>query len=214
MAQVSGQVGPTTGVTIAPSGTGVGTQPLRQAYDATTVTMDGHARFQEAVLRGNVFVASNQAAQALSIALSTTQTGFTLTNPAGSGKLLVVWQASIALATAPAGVSTLVWAANVNTVAAAVTQTTPLTVRNANLGIAGVGAGLAASAVTLPAAPVVVRPVGGGPVATGSVTAPSVVDPIDGSIVLQPGTALSLSALTTAISVICSMTWEEVTLGA
>lgn len=171
---------------------------------------DAHGRYQEAVYRGNVYVASNQAAQALSVALSATQTGFTLTNPAGSGKLLVVLDACIALATAPAGISTLVWAANVNTVAAAVTQTTPLTVRSANLGFAGSPVGLAASAVTLPAAPVVVRPVGGGPVATGSVTAAFIRDEIAGSLILQPGTALSLSALTTAISVICSMTWEEI----
>jgi hypothetical protein len=173
---------------------------------------DTHGRYQEATYRGNVFLASNQAAQSLSTALSATQTGFTLTNPAGSGKLLVVLDACIALASAPAGISTLVWAANVNTVAAAVTQTTPLTVRSANLGFAGTAVGLAASAVTLPAAPVVVRPVSGGPVATGSVTSAFIRDEIAGSLILQPGTALSLSALTTAISVICGLVWEEILL--
>ena len=187
---------------------------VRQTYEGSVVTQDAHGRYQEAVLRGNVFVASNQAAQALSTALSTTQTGFTLTNPAGSGVNIVVLDATIALASAPAGISDLVWAANVNPVAAAVTQTTALIVRNALLGSSAAGVGLAASAVTLPVAPVVVRSVGGGPVATGSVTAPFIRDEIGGLLVLAPGTALSLSALTTAISAITSVTWEEVTVNA
>ena len=117
----------------------------------------------------NIFVASTQAGVATSIALSTTQTGFTLTNPAGSGKTLVVLEINIAQSVAPAAAGVFVAAANVNPVATAVTQTTPLTVRRANLGVPGTGAGLAASAVTLPAAPVVVRPIGGGALATGGV---------------------------------------------
>ena len=203
MATIQGQSGPqviTDGVNTT----------IRTGRTGELVVTEAHGRYQEAVYRGNVFVAANQAAQALSTALSTTQTGFTLTNPAGSGRILVLLDAAIAIASAPAGISTLVWAANVNTVAAAVTQTTPLTVRNANLGFAGTPVGLASSAVTLPAAPVVVRPVGGGPVATGSVTSSFIRDELNGILTLQPGTALSLSALTTAISVICSLTWEEI----
>jgi hypothetical protein len=171
------------------------------------------AQAQQYIVDGtdnNVFVASNQAGQALSTALSTTQTGFTLTNPVGSGKNLVLLQAVIALTTAPAGISSLVWAANTNPLAVAVTQTTPLTTRCAILGNSSASTGLAASAVTLPAAPVVVRSVGGGPVATGSVTSTPIIDNINGALVLQPGTAISLSALTTAISAICSVTWREV----
>src|ERR1700752_142777 len=182
---------------------------LRAEKTGALVVQYAHARYTEEVYRGNVFVAANQAAQALSTALSTTQTGFTLTNPAGSGKNLIVLDACIALASAPAGISDLVWAANVNPAAAAVTQTTPLTVRNALLGAAASAVGLAASAVTLPAAPVVVRPVGGGPVATGSVTAPFIRDEIAGLLMIAPGCALSLSALTTAISVICALFWAE-----
>lgn len=188
-----------------------GAQPnVRSGKTGELIVADGHGRYQEAVLRGNVYVASTQSGVALSTALSTTQTGFTLTNVAGSGKNLVMLDACIALTSAPAGVASLVWAANVNTVATAVTQTTPLTVRNALLGTSGTPVGLAASATTLPAAPVVVRPVGGGPVATGSVTAAFIRDEIAGGLILTPGTAISLSALTTAISAIISVTWEEI----
>jgi hypothetical protein len=157
----------------------------------------------------NIFVASTQAGVATSTALNTTQTGFTLTNPAGSGKTLVVLQVRGAISVAPAGAAPLVLAANVNPVATAVTQTTPLTVRSANLGVSGTGAGLAASAVTLPAAPVVVRAFQG--VTAGSAITPTQVsDDVDGALTIAPGCALSLSSITTACTGIWSMVWEEI----
>lgn len=156
-----------------------------------------------------IYVASTQAGVATSTALSTTQTGFTLTNPAGSGKTLVILQVVGAFTSAPAGAASVVLAANVNPVAAAVTQTTPLTVRKANLGVSGQGVGLAASAVTLPAAPVVVRGLGG-PVAASSISQPQIVDNVDGAICVAPGCAVSINSLTTAVSGIWSMVWKEV----
>ena len=158
----------------------------------------------------NIYVASTQAGQATSVALSTTQTGFTLTNPAGSGKTLVVLEINIAQSVAPAAAGVFVAAANVNPVAAAVTQTTPLTVRRANLGVSGAGVGLAASAVTLPAAPVVVRPIGGGALATGGVQSQFISDKVNGALCVAPGCALSISSITTAVTAIIGMVWEEV----
>lgn len=157
----------------------------------------------------DVFLASTQAGQATSTGLSTTQTGFTLTNPAGSGKNLVVLQANVACTSAPAGAATIVWAANVNPVAAAVTQTTPLTVRSAKLGETGGSVGLAASAVTLPAAPVVVRAIGG-PVAGSSISPPYIRDDVNGALVVEEGCAVSINSLTTAISAVISVVWREV----
>lgn len=155
-----------------------------------------------------IYWASTQAGVATSTGLSTTQTGFTLTNPLGSGKSLIILQIRGALTTAPAAIATVV--AAVGTVnATAVTQTTPLTVRNVNVGVTKTGAGLAASAVTLPAAPVVVRGLGG-PVATGSVSQPQIVDNVEGAIVIGPGCTLNINSLTTAISGVWSVTWKEV----
>lgn len=156
-----------------------------------------------------VFTASTQAGIALSTALSTTQTGFTLTNPIGSGITLLILKINGALTTAPAAISTVVLAANTNPNAAAVTQTTPLVVRNAKLGNSTQAAGLAASAVTLPAAPAVVMGLGG-PVATGSVSQPQINVDMEGSLAVQPGCAVSINALTTAISGVWSMVWAEV----
>jgi hypothetical protein len=157
----------------------------------------------------NIYMASTQAGVATSTALSTTQTGLTLSNPFGSGKTLVLLKFFGAFTTAPAAIATLVMAANVNPVAAAVTQTTPLTVRKANLGVSGTAVGLAASAVTLPAAPVVVLGLGG-PVATGSVSQPQVVTNLEGIYCVAPGCAVSINSLTTAISGIWTIIWEEV----
>jgi hypothetical protein len=156
-----------------------------------------------------IYLASTQAGQATSVGLSTTQTGITLTNPAGSGKTLVLLQLNGAVSAAPAGAAPLVLAANVNPVAAAVTQTTPLTVRKANLGVAGTGAGLAASAVTLPAAPVVVAAIQA-PVAASSITPANINVSFDGSLSVAPGCAISLSSITTAVTGIWSIIWEEV----
>lgn len=156
-----------------------------------------------------IYVASTQAGQATSTGLSTTQTGITLTNPAGSGKTLVLLQLNGAVSAAPAGAAPLVLAANVNPVAAAVTQTTPLTVRKANLGVSGSGVGLAASAVTLPAAPVVVAAIQA-PVAASSITPAAINVSFDGSLCVAPGCAISLSSITTAVTGIWSLVWEEI----
>ncbi len=156
-----------------------------------------------------IYLASTQAGQATSTGLSTTQTGITLTNPAGSGKTLVLLQLNGAVSAAPAGAAPLVLAANVNPVAAAVTQTTPLIVRKANLGVAGTGAGLAASAVTLPAAPVVVAAIQT-PIAASSITPANINVTFDGSLCVSPGCAISLSSITTAVTGIWSLVWEEV----
>lgn len=156
-----------------------------------------------------IYLASTQAGVATSTGLSTTQTGFTLTNPFGSGKTLVVLQVNVACTTAPAAAATIVAAANVNPVAAAVTQTTPLTVRKANLGVSGTAVGLAASAVTLPAAPVVVRAIGG-PVGASTISPPYIRDDVNGALCVAPGCALSINSLTTAISAVISVVWEEI----
>lgn len=194
---------------------GIGTPvPFTAGHSGAQRTLDAHARFMDAVLRGYVHLAANQAGAALSN-LSATCTGFALTNPAGSGKLLCVWeigivQTSTAAATANAGIQL---AANVNPVASAVVHGTPLTLRNALLGQASSTVGLADSACTLPAAPAAIMNLWQPSVsATATTSIPPVVRiAIDGAIVLAPGTAISLSALS-ALSAACHMIWEDIPL--
>src|SRR3990167_9946018 len=49
-----------------------------------------HGKYAESVLRGNVYSAANVAAKAASVALTTTYTGLCVSNPAGSGRNLVI----------------------------------------------------------------------------------------------------------------------------
>lgn len=172
---------------------------------------DVHGRYQEAVLSGNTFTASNTAVQALSLN-SATATGLVLSNPLGSGKNLVLLEVCIAVASLPAGQSNFVLTANNNPAAAATVHTTPITPKNALLG-GSTGVGLVDSAATLPVAPTIIRAIGGGCAATiaaSTTWTPFIKDEVAGAVVLAPGTTVSLQALTTAISVVASFTWEEV----
>lgn len=185
-------------------------RPARLEKTGAVVTQDAHARYQEAVLRGNVFFACNSASQALSTN-STTATGLILSNPPGSAKQLVLIALRVALLTAPAGISNLILTGQLTPSATDATHTTPLIVRNALVGNLQKGVGLADSAATT-IATTIFMPIGGGPVATGSVTSPYIKEEFAGEIVLLPGTHISLQCLTTAISVIASISWEELPL--
>lgn len=202
---VAGQVGPQLGSD--------GSQlAVRQAKDGSLVAQDAHARYQEAVMRGGVYVAANQAGKAVTN-LNATATGFILSNPLGSPVNLVllhvgVVQTSTAAASANAGVQLAI---NNNTAAAAVTHTTPLTVRNLLIGNTSVGYGLADDTATLPVAPVAIMDIWQPSVSATATTGipPAVLLPLDGLVVLLPGTSVSLSALG-AVSCATHMIWEEV----
>lgn len=170
-----------------------------------TITGDAEGVFFENAFRKRLFFACNTGSQALSLN-STTCTGLALTNPAGSGKLLSLIQLNVALLTAPAGIASLILTGSTTAVPTA--HGTPLVVNNAVFGNSGGSVALADSACTMPTL-TIFRPVGGGPVATSSVTSPQIQDNINGQIVLGPSSCISLQCLTTAISVIASLSWIE-----
>lgn len=180
--------------------------PVQGAPGMLPVLMRDDAAYYELARRGQVFMACLQAVVALST-LNATATGFILTNPAGSGCNIALLDVCVALASAPAGIASvhLAYGAKSDT---AVTHTTPLTVRCGMLESTR-GVGLADSAATLPAAPVAIRAIGGGPVAGSSITSPFIMDRVNGQIIIPPGSTLSLGYITTAISVVASMSWAE-----
>jgi hypothetical protein len=175
-----------------------------------TVVQDAHGRYYEATSRGNVYVAANSAAQATTTSAATA-TGLILTNPIGTGKMLSILDVTVGVGAVVAAVFEVGLFANINTLAAAVTQTTPITPRNALLGSANAGVGLAASSATLPAAPIHIRTL----LASGWVTATAqsqelAKDEIAGAIALLPGTAVSVQSVVGTQSIIASITWEEI----
>ena len=194
---------------------------VRIGITGEAIVGDAHARYFEAVSRGTCFHAAMQAGASLGTALTSTAVTLTLYNPIGSKVNLVLLEVALAVTTmlaAPGapGSSTAAYclAANVNPLAAAPSATTEATVRNCLLG--GLDAvAKAYTAATLPAAPVVVRPLFG--VSYSEITAASIaqfstqfIDQTDGKIVLAPNTAITLQAIGAATSGIVSMMWEEV----
>lgn len=170
------------------------------------VNADSLGLYHEANFRGRLFFACNTGSQALSLN-STTCTGLAVTNPSGSGKNLVLIQLNVALLTVPAGISNLILTGSSTAVPTA--HGTPLTVNSGIFGKTGSAVALADSACTMPTL-TIFRPVGGGPVAGSSINTPQIQDNINGQLILGPSSCISLQCLTTAISVIASISWIEV----
>jgi len=172
------------------------------------VSTDAHGRYMEASLRG-MFFACNSAAQALSLG-SLTATGIILSNTAGSGKNLVICEILGCLTVEPTADGAILLFANVNTVAAAVVHTTPLVVRPTILGATSVAVGLADSAATLPATPIIVRPLLSSIFGTAvGLAQTSIRDDVGGALIIAPGAAVSVQAVTTAVTGIWAISWEE-----
>src|SRR6266576_308875 len=185
--------------------------PLRQGRDSDLIISQCHGRYHEAVSRGNVFFAANTATQALSLN-STTATGLILSNPAGSGKNLSLIEVCVAIASLPAGQYNLLLTGNLNPIATATTHSVALTIRNALLGGGQNSVAFADSSATIANANIV-RIIGAGgaaTMATSTAYQPFIRDEVSGLILLQPGTCISLQALTTAVTVVASFAWEEI----
>lgn len=175
---------------------------------AEMLVSEYQGRYYSLTYAGKVFSACNQAAKALTT-LSATYTGHLIYNPLGSGVNAILLQCSVAVATAPAGISNMHYEGTLITQTTAPTTNTTNTVFNNLFGNTSVAQSSSYNVSTLPAAPVAVRALGGGPNATGSVTTPFIVDDIAGLMIVGPGTYVGLGYLTTAISVIASFTWAE-----
>lgn len=177
-------------------------------------TAESQALFQDAVERGAVFGVCNNAGVTSQAGLSATTPVLTLYNPASSGKLGILWYAGAQFSVAFAAAAAVWLAANTNTAAAAVTGTETTTHRNLKLGTSANNAIKAYLAATLPAAPVAIAQLGVG--LTGAITTMPTNYPMErwfnGSIILQPNTAISIQTSTAsgASGTFCEFIWEEI----
>jgi len=209
-----------------PLGKGVGA-PLRGDYSGALVTTDGHARFQEAVLQGNVYIGTNPAGTAVTTqaGLSATTPALTLFNPTSSTVNLVLWFMDVQFTAAPAAACGVILAFNLPSVAGVATA--PITVTNANItnGLLGLNTTGTSTTVitqsgnqgqcyriaTLNAAPLAVRyPFGTSGAA--AISGMSFTAAFEGSIIVPPGIAISVQT-TSADAVTCAFVWEEVQIG-
>ncbi len=194
---------------VGPSGpwlAGTQSDQVRFGLTGELITGAAHGQHAEAMLRGRVFSACNQAAIAPTTTLTATALHFTLYNPAGSNTNLVILQSTLSIVTCTTAGS-IVYAANVNPTAAAPATNTELVVRNNLLGF-GSGVAKVYSVTTLPAAPVAVRTQSFCVITT--VPTHQHIDYLDGVLGVAPGCCLSIQGITFAGTVLSSMTWEEV----
>ena len=183
---------------------------VRADREASTVTTDAHGRYTEATRRGNVFNASNVAAQAVSVALATAYTGLVISNPLGNTRNAVILGCQYALSVAPAAIASLHLIAGYSATTN-VTHTTPLAAPGIQNGLIGTGPATtmkADSAATV-TNPTYLVPLGSGFTAAALYsTTPQWID-LGGIFILSPGAWIAVGALT-AVTGFGGFVWEEV----
>ena len=185
---------------------------LRQGRDATAIVQEGHARFAEAALRGNTYTCSNPAGSAV-----TTQSGLSVTTPA-----LVVWNpigsgVMVALNTVTATYTSVTSTTTFILAVSTGPQSAPATVTNGNLFNNKIGSAILGQAQcyrvsTLQAAPLAIRYFGvagtGNGVAGMASSFGTVVDHVDGEVILAPGELATIQT-SSAATILSSISFEE-----
>lgn len=168
-----------------------------------------HGKYYASSKAKRTFGAANLlAGAALSAGLATTYTGFCLSNPAGSGKNLVVQKVSGIIIVAPAAVLALGLIKGF--AAGGITaHTTPIVgIASEFIGDATASIAKADAACTLVGTPVFDRWLAGNAASAGLF---GFLTDIDGEIVIPPGGYLAIGANVAgpAAGLVGSMTWEE-----
>ncbi len=181
--------------------------PLRTHTDGSLTVINAGGSLAEAALAGRLFCAAMQTPATTSTTLNTTFVGFSLCNPTGSGKNIIVHEFSYA-ATAALTAETLLALAT-TTDSGFATSVVPRCCRNGyatSIAICDIGATIVA--------PVIERIIctlgqGADSVQLGGL-APNIID-LKGSIVLAPGRALVTdTTVATGAVMQFGFMWEEV----
>lgn len=171
-----------------------------------------HGKYYEQAVRGKLFLASNVAAQAVSVALTATYTGLCISNPLGNTKNLVLLGMQYALSVAPAAIASLHLIGGYSATAN-VTHTAALAAPGIQNCLLGVGP---ASTMKADTQATIVNPGYVLPICSGFTAAalpsmtPLWID-LAGLIVVPPGGWVAVGALT-AVTGFGGFAWEEVDL--
>lgn len=182
---------------------------LRGGRTGAAIMQQLHGRYWEQVRGGRMYSAANQAAQAVSVALATTYTGFVLYNPLNSGKVLVPNKVKYSLSVAPAAIATLGLLAGYAATGGVTAQTTALTIQSNQIGNSAVGVARALSAATI-VTPTLLATLYDGFTAA-ALPGPTIVTDLEGVFGILPGGFIGFYALT-AVTGLGWMSWEEVDL--
>ena len=166
--------------------------------------------FRDQALRGNMYQACSAGAVTLST-VSKTCTGLALSNPPGSGKLLVVQSVAFQPSTVIASAGVVGMSIHTSISTTDTTHTTPMVIHNAIAKgevSGGTPVGRADASATLISTPLWLRAIGG-VVANSSITPGKYEEVCDGNTIVAPGGVLSLSYLTGVAIGIASAVWVE-----
>ncbi len=199
-------------VNVGPQGIALGDGSDVQARAGRTgdmIVSELHGRYFEQMRSNRMFSAANQAAQAVSVALTTTYTGLLLYNPLGSNKLLVPNILNFAPSIAEVALSVIGLLGGFAATGGVSAQTTKITVQSNQIGNTAVGAGIALAAATITTPTVLAAMAPAITTSTGFQTAA----PYDfgGVFGILPGGFIGIYALT-AVTGLGFMCWEEVDL--
>lgn len=178
---------------------------LRQGRMLDLIGSQLQPRYFEQSSRQRVFAAASQAAQAISVALTTTYTGLCLSNPIQSSVVLVPLQVGLALSVAPAAIAPIGLIGGYSATTD-VTHTTPLTPMQ-GLIKGGAGVAKADAAATIPTPVWLQQLMGGFTAAALPSASPSLID-LGGVWIVPPGGFIAIGALT-AVTGLWSMNWME-----
>lgn len=165
--------------------------------------------FYEQARLGNVYHSHNTTTGLVTV-LSATCTGLVLSNPIGSGKLLVMKNAKASSSVVGAAICTIGLAVNPSKATAVQTGTAAVVHNGLNSGSnANNGVANPLTIATLLTVPVWYRSMGTFPI-TGGVEGNSFSTDFDGDTIVQPGGYIAFSTLTTTRNAMLSMTWAEI----
>ena len=201
----------------------VQSSPTYKLSDGTLVTVERigpqgqqlvdsvHGEMYEASRNGTLFWAANQAAQAVSVALTLTYTGLAVYNPVGNNRDLIVRAASFKPSIAQVALSIIGLMCGYISTGGITAHTTPLVVGTSmgtnNWGSSATPTALADSAATI-VGPHFVAGISGTALAAAGLPTEGVLN-VGGGIVLQPGAYVAIYALT-ALTGFGTIWWEEV----
>lgn len=160
--------------------------------------------------KGQLFTAANISAKSV-IAVTTAMTGVILHNPIGSGKNVIIGDVGFVWTTAPAAVHNI----GLAILGPQATQPGTLTAIGSGVlaanGSGSTGVAKAYDAATLAAAPVIARWLGGAAFGSAVGESPySILDKVDGALILIPGATLAFAAVTTTAVGMGHISWAEV----
>ncbi len=214
------------GAVVDPSAGGAqdGTSPLiNMGRSNEALVAELHGKYYEQCYRGNLYYTSTVAAGVVIATSSTLTPTYSLWNPAGSGKNVVLVSLEVGLSTGTSVAGGIVWTATTNA-GSGISSTAPFvafgtgSAINANLGSGKVAALRCATGgtTTLVAAATLFRTTGisFGSTAVGTLTTWWVArEDYDGSLIVPPGNAIHIMGSTAvAVSPCITTAWYEAAL--